>query len=122
MSAEKKEDLHSLSDYADFLAALAESGLDVLVIGGCAVGAYAALRGERVLSHDLDVYATIDTQLQIMEWASAHGVPIVKRPQPRAISVVFLDWKGKEVNVLTETKGLPPPAEAAPCQRTAAFG
>src|SRR5262249_39004272 len=102
----------SLEDYADFLAALDESGLEVLVIGGCAVGAYAALRGEKVLSRDLDVYTTLDTQLQIIEWASRHGVPILERPQPRALSVVFLDWTGKEVIVLTEPNGLPPLEEA----------
>ena len=110
--AEEKKSPYSLADYGDFLAALTEAGLDALVIGGCAVGAYAALRGESILSADLDVYTTIDTQLQIMAWAPAKGARIVNRPQPRALSVVFLDWEGKEVNVLTETRNLPPPAEA----------
>jgi hypothetical protein len=112
MPAEEKKSSYSLEDYGDFLAALAEGGLEVLVIGGCAVGAYGRLRGESILSADLDLYTTIDTQIQIMAWAPAKGGRIVKRPQPRALSVVFLDWNGKEINVLTETRNLPPPAEA----------
>jgi hypothetical protein len=112
VSAEEKESSHTVEDYAGFLADLERSGLEVLVIGGCAVGAYAALRGESVLSRDLDLYTTVDTQLQVMEWAAGRGIRIVQRPLPRALSVVFLEWNGKEVNVLTETKGLPPPAEA----------
>jgi len=115
LPAAEKERTYSLSDYADyadFLAAVSDSGIEVLVTGGIAVGAYALLRGESVLSGELDVYTTLDTQIQVMEWASAKRVPIVKRPQPRALSVVLLDWKGKEVNVPTETSGLPRPAGA----------
>jgi hypothetical protein len=38
------------------LAFLSEHGLDAVVIGGCAVGAYARLMGETVLTTDLDLY------------------------------------------------------------------
>jgi hypothetical protein len=47
-----------------------------------------------------------------MDWAAARNIRIVKRPQPRALAVVFLEWEGKEVNVLIETNGLPPPEVA----------
>jgi hypothetical protein len=112
MPAEEKERTLSLEDFAGFLDALETSGLEVVVIGGIAVGAYASLRGDTVLSADLDVYTTWETQVQIMDWAPAHGARVVKRPQPRSISVVFLEWEGKEINVLTHTSGLPPPAES----------
>lgn len=112
MPAEEKKGPYTVGDYADFLSALAGSGLEVLVIGACAVGAYAALRGESIVSADLDIYATLETQLQIMDWAPAHRARIVKRPQPRTIPAVVLEWMEKDVNILTETKGFPPPAEA----------
>ena len=112
MPAAAAKSPHTLKDYAGLLAALTQDGLEVMVIGGCAVGAYAELRGETVYSGDLDVYTTTDTQIQVMDWAARHGIKLVKRPQPRALSVAFLEWQGKEINVLTETKGLPPPAEA----------
>jgi hypothetical protein len=112
MPPEEKKKTLSVDDFAGFLRALEDSGLEVVVIGGIAVGAYAALRGDTVLSADLDVYTTQQTQVQIMDWAPSHGARIVKRPQPRSISVVFLEWDGKEVNVLSHTVGLPPPAES----------
>jgi hypothetical protein len=83
-----------------------------MVIGGIAVGAYGRLNRETILSADLDVYTTIDTQIQVLDWAPRNGIKVAKRPQPRALPVAFLQWQGKEINVLTETKGLPPPAEA----------
>ncbi len=112
MPAEKKKSPYAVEDYSDFLSALSASGLEVLVIGGCAVGAYAALQGESVFSADLDIYTTLDTQIQILEWAPGNGVRVVQRPQPRSLSVAILEWRGKDVNVLTESKGLPQPAEA----------
>jgi len=112
MPAEEKERTLSVEDFAGFLGALEGSGLEVVVIGGLAVGTYASLRGERVLSADLHVYTTQETQVQIMDWAPSHGARIVKRPQPRGISVAFLEWDGKEINVLSHTVGLRPPAES----------
>jgi hypothetical protein len=112
MPAQEKERTLSVEDFARFLGALDASGLEVVVIGGIAVGAYASLRGETILSADLDVYTTQDTQVQIMDWAPLHGARIVKRAQPRSIQVVLLEWEGKEVNVLAATTGLPPPGRS----------
>jgi hypothetical protein len=100
-----------LEDHGGFLASLGESGLDAVVIGGCAVGAYAALAGESIVSEDLDLYTTIDTRLQVLAWARARGGRIVRRPQPRDLSVVDLDWNGRGIHLFTEIRNLPPPAE-----------
>jgi hypothetical protein len=109
VSPEASKKTLALADFAEFLADLSRAGFESVVIGGCAVGAYAELRGETVLSGDLDLYTTSETLRRIMDWAAARNIRIVKRPQPRALAVAFLEWEGKEVNVLIETNGLPPP-------------
>ena len=109
MPPEEKERTLSVEDFAGFLEGLEASGLEAIVIGGIAVGAYGRLQGQTVLSADLDVYTTPEVQVQIMDWAPAHGARIVKRPKPRGLQVVFLEWDGKEVNVLSSATSLPPP-------------
>lgn len=103
----------SLGDFSDALAWLAESGHDVVVIGGMAVGIYAPTVGATVLSADLDLLATPEQQRQISTTAiQLQGVRVKKRPQPRTLPVLVLDWRGLEIDVLTESAGLPSPQEA----------
>lgn len=112
MPAKEEKKTHTLEDFADFLAALRETGVEVVVIGGCAIGAYWRLRGGELFSADLDLYATWDTLNAILDWAPKAGARVIKRPQPRSVPTAFLDWRGKEINILTDTVGLPPPADA----------
>ena len=112
MPHEAEKEAYSIEDYSTFMSALSEGGFEVVVIGGCAVGAYASLRGESIHSADLDVYTTPETLERILDWAPAMGIRVVKRPRPRALRVAVLEWNGKEVNVLTETDAFPPPQTA----------
>jgi hypothetical protein len=99
----------SLEAFSDFLRALGESGIPFVVIGGCAVGAYARMRGERVFSDDLDVYVRDTVLGELLDWAQEQGAIVRQRPQPRTIPVAVLEWNGLEINVLTASRGLPPP-------------
>lgn len=112
MPSDPAKKAHNLEDYGEFLSALTAEGFDFLVIGGCAVGAYAHLRGITLFSGDLDLYTDRDTLNRVLEWAPKHGIDVVKRPQPRAIPVAFLLWQGMEVNILSSSDGLPEPEEA----------
>jgi len=98
---------HTLSDFAGLLRLLAQGGLDFVVIGGCAVGAYAQLRGEGVVSADLDIITTSESLHELLAWAPRHGVAVLKRPQPRSLPVAVLEWRSLELNVLTGAPGLP---------------
>lgn len=44
---------------------------------------------------------------------SAHGSRVDKVPAPRCVPAAVFDWRGKEINVLTDTVGLPPPETEA---------
>jgi hypothetical protein len=52
VSKGSQEKALSLTDYATFLSELSKAGFEFFVIGGMAVGCYAHLKGERVLSAD----------------------------------------------------------------------
>jgi hypothetical protein len=106
MSSTGQKAALSLGDFADLFETLARAGVPQIVIGGCAVGAYANLIGERVTSGDLDLYATQAGYDAILDVTAAAGGRIVKRARERSIPVAVLDWKGKELNVLTATAGL----------------
>lgn len=108
MCAAPSDRTRTLADFADLLTALANEGLDVAVIGGIAVGAYASLMGEAALSADLDLLATGETLQAIVRWARAHNFQVTKLPQARSIPVAFFFWNGLEINVLTSSHGLPP--------------
>lgn len=112
MPPSPQEEARSLRDFVDVFKALSTEGLECIVIGGCAVGAYAELRGERVFSADLDLYTTPQILEEILAWVPRHGGRVVKRPQPRLLPVAVIEWRGREVNVLTESDGLPDPALA----------
>jgi hypothetical protein len=107
-----EEKAYSLEDFAALLAYLDAEGHESVVIGGCAVGAYARLQGVTMLSADLDLYTAGDRLEELLASASRTGARLLKRPQPRAVPVAVLEWDGKEVNVLTESTGLPPAREA----------
>ena len=112
MSSPPKKGLHDLDDYAGFLSALQEEGFDFLVIGGCAVGSYARLQNQQVLSGDLDLYSSVETLRTILSWAPRHGIVVHSKPQPRSIPTAFLTWNDLEINILTDTNGLPAPEVA----------
>lgn len=117
MPTPSEEETRTVEDFAELLGTLAAEGFDFAVIGGCAVGAYAHLRGEAVLTSDLDLIATPAVLDEILEWAPKHGLDVEKRPQPRSIPTAFLVWKGKEINVLTYSHGLPPAEETIQAAR-----
>lgn len=77
------------------------------MIGGCAVGAYARLIGLTVVSADLDICVTDATLQDVLELARRDGATIRSRPQPRGVPVAFIEWQGREINVLTGSTGLP---------------
>ncbi len=108
-----KEKTRTIDDFAGLLETLTARGYDYLVIGGIAVGSYARLHGGEVLSADLDLYSTYATLDQILDWAPSQGIKVLKRPRPRSIPTAFLEWEGKEINILTYSHGLPPPDVAA---------
>lgn len=108
MPTESAQAASTLEDYLELFEALAGLGVEFVVIGGCAVGAYARLMGEKVFSNDLDVLVTQRSLEVIVADGAAIGARIVKLPSPRSVPVAVLDWRGREVNLLTSTSGMPP--------------
>ncbi len=107
MSPSPREDARSLEDYASFLRLLTEAAIPFSVIGGCAVGAYAHVRGLELFSHDLDLYTTPEDLRRVVELVRRKGVLIRSVPRPRNVPVAAFDWEGKPVNVLSSSVGLP---------------
>jgi hypothetical protein len=85
----------SLRDFADLFEALAAAGTEQVVIGGCAVGAYAHLLGEQVTSGDLDLYATRAASEAILTAVSGAGGRVVKRARPRSLPVAVVGGKAE---------------------------
>lgn len=112
MPSSPGEKTHYLTDFAALLRALNDQGFPYVVIGGCAVGAYAELLGEKVPSVDLDLYTDPRTLETVLSWASQNGLKVLKRPQPRSPPVAVLDWQGLELNIVTDSFGLPDPSVA----------
>jgi hypothetical protein len=96
----------ALETYFGLLRRLAEAGFETVVIGGCAVGAYARLTGVTVVSRDLDLLATRATLEGILSDAATLGLSVEKWPQPRTVPVAVLRWAGLEINILTASDGL----------------
>ena len=94
MPAETPKTPSSIEDYVDLFGALAGLGIEFVVIGGCAVGAYARLLGEQVLSADLDLLVTWRSLETVVADAETLGVRVQKRPQPRTVPVALLEWRG----------------------------
>ncbi|MEM7584603.1 MAG: hypothetical protein AAF560_14530 [Acidobacteriota bacterium] len=109
MSALSAKAAHSLADFAELLEQLEAEGFEFAVIGGLAVGAYAQLMGEEMLSVDLDLYMSHETLVELLQWAPGKGIQVVKRPKPRNIPVAFFEHNGKEINALTASAGLSDP-------------
>ena len=122
MSAETQKTTSSIDDYVDLFGVLAGLGIEFVVIGGCAVGAYARLLGEQVLSADLDLLVTWRSLESVVADAGAIGVHVQKMPQPRTVPVALLEWRGREINLLTGSSGLPPPDVAARAAREFRLG
>jgi hypothetical protein len=120
--AESADPASSLDDYLDLLEALGDLGVEFVVIGGCAVGAYARLLGEAVFSGDLDLFLTQRALEVVVADAPAIGARTLKLPSPRSVPVALLDWRGREVNLLTSTNGLPPPDVEARAAREFSVG
>jgi hypothetical protein len=118
MPSPPEEKVHRLEDFAALLGRLEELGFEVVVIGGCAVGAYAALRGEDILTRDLDMLADPATLGAIVAWGARSGIQVLKTPKPRSVPVAVLRWEGKEINIVTDSIGLPEAREAARNART----
>lgn len=112
MPSEPAERVHDLEDFVTFLDGTLADGFEFVVIGGCAVGAYGRLKGRELLTVDLDILTTYPTLWEILDWASARGAVIRKRPVARNIPVAFLEWEGREVNILASAIGLPAPEDA----------
>jgi hypothetical protein len=108
MSTETTPPASPVEDYLDLLQALAEHGIDYVVIGGCAVAAYARHLGEAVFSNDLDLLVTRPALDRVIAEASSLGLTVEKLPAPRSVPVALLVWRQREVNLLTSTHGLPP--------------
>lgn len=96
----------TLGAYLELLQELARAGLETIVIGGCAVGAYARTLGATVISQDLDLLATSATLDAIVADAPLFRLTIEKLPQPRSVPVAVFRWNDLEVNVLTSSSGL----------------
>jgi hypothetical protein len=109
MSATGPKATRSLEDFSDLLEVLAQAGTEQVVIGGCAVGAYARLIGAAVTSVDLDLYANHANTAAILTAVAGAGGKILKRARARNVPVAVLDWKGRELNVLNASTGLQSP-------------
>lgn len=102
------QDAPALEDYAEFLSAVDAAGVGFAVIGGAAVGLYARLLGEAIISSDLDLVVSERELPTLLQVTSGLGAIVEKLPQPRAVPVALLRWRGLEVNALTASEGLPP--------------
>jgi hypothetical protein len=122
MPAETSKTPSSVDDYVDLFSALAGLGIEFVVIGGCAVGAYARLLGEQVLSGDLDLLVTARSLETVVVDAGAIGAHVHKMPKPRSVPVAVMEWRGKEINLLTGSSGLPTPDVAARAAREFLLG
>src|SRR6478609_1474669 len=122
MPAETQKNPSSIDDYLDLFHLLAGLGIEFVVIGGCAVGAYARLLGEEVLSGDLDLLVTWRSLETVVTDAETIGVHVEKMPQPRSVPVALLEWRGREIHLLTGRSGLPPPDVAARTAREFRLG
>lgn len=111
MCAETSQNLYRVADYLELIQALHDAGFSFAVIGGCAVGSYARLIDQTVLSGDLDVLTHAQTLHEVLHWMPRVGAKVLKRPQPRTVPAALVVWQGKEVNLLSSGPGLPRPDE-----------
>ena len=122
MSAPTKKTASALEDYLGLFRALEALGVEFVVIGGGAVGAYARLVGDTVFSDDLDIFVTHRALETVVSDAAAVGATVHKLPAPRSVPVAVLEWNGREINLITSTNGLPPPDVVARTAREFRIG
>jgi Nucleotidyl transferase of unknown function (DUF2204) len=94
VSPETQKTSPALEDYLELFEALVGAGVEFVVIGGCAVAAYARLLGEKIFSNDLDLFVTQRALEAVVSDGGAIGVTVEKLPSPRSVPVAVLDWKG----------------------------
>ncbi|MBV1858417.1 MAG: hypothetical protein KUG77_08390 [Nannocystaceae bacterium] len=103
----------TLKDFTEVLRWVDQHELDVTVIGGLAVGAFAASQGISLFSGDLDLLVTPQEQARFTRLAETDPrVEVAKRVEPRSLRVLVLRWGELEVDVLTNSDGLPSPDDA----------
>ncbi len=105
MSQTPPQSAPTIESYFGFLRRLEAAGFETVVIGGCAVGAYARSIGATVVSQDLDLLASPSTLDGILAEAAALDLSVEKWPQPRTVPVAVLRWSGLEINILTASEG-----------------
>lgn len=108
MPTETPQAAQVLEDYLDLFQSLADLGLEFVIIGGCAVGAYARLLGETVVSGDLDLLVTQRALETFVADSEGIGARIEKLPSPRSVPVAVVTWRTREINLLTGSTGLAP--------------
>ena len=79
------------------------------MIGGCAVGAYARLLGETILSTDLELLLTRRGLELVIDESEALGLRVESLATAWQVPVTVLRWKGREINLLAATDGLAAP-------------
>ena len=103
----------TLADFRAVLEWVQAQGVDATVIGGVAVGAYAANVGAVVFSADLDLLTTPEQQDRLAQASAMEPrLEVVKRPQARHLPILVMRWDGLEADVLTQSAGLPEPTVA----------
>jgi hypothetical protein len=122
VSAPPTKTASALEDYLGLFRALQALGVEFVVIGGGAVGAYARLVGDTVFSDDLDIFVTQRALETVVSDAGVVGAKVHKLPSPRSVPVALLEWNGREINLITSTSGLPPPDVVARTAREFQIG
>lgn len=103
----------TLPDFDRVFEWTASHGFETTLIGGLAVGVFSPTYDVPVLSGDLDLLASPSEQQRISRAAARDpDVQILKAIQPRALPVLVLGWDQLEVDVLSQSDGLPDPAAA----------
>jgi hypothetical protein len=100
----------TLHDFSSVFRWIETHELEATVIGGLAVGAFAAQRGIASFSADLDLLVAPEEQQRFLRLARADpDVNVAKHVQPRSLQVLVLEWGDLEVDVLVKSAGLPSP-------------
>lgn len=107
----------SVADFAKLFTLLAEEGIDYTVVGGCAVGAYAALQGDPSFSSDLDLLLSEADRSQLLHSLSRFNANLTKAMQPRGLSVAVITWEKQPIDLFTELQGFPSAHEASQTAR-----
>ncbi len=103
----------TLTDFDRVFEWTASHGFDITVIGGLAVGVFSPTHDAPLFSGDLELLTSPDEQLRISQAAARDPhVQILKTIHPRALPVLVLGWGPLEVDILSQSDGLPDPGAA----------